>query len=439
MRAGRPGNRHDAGVPRRLPDGSEQPPAPLVLGDPDRVGLVAAELVANRLAARPGLRLLLPTGRTPAGMYAALRAHAAAGHLRSACATVLQLDEYAGLGPGDPRSFAAALRDQLDGIPLRALRALDGAAQDPQAEAARHSAALDEAPIDLAVLGLGRDGHVAFDEPPARRASGVNIVRLAEPTRADAAPAFGGLEHVPRQALTTGLGTLYRARELLVLVSGRAKAPALRAMLEAPVGPASPASLLRDHPRLTVICDRAAAAELTPRPAFASDRVIVILGHRDPGVSAEHRISAESRARLRHGLRLAGRGGARAVVLTGYTSTGGLSEAEQMRGAWDAHVAPALLEVAGRDTAENASRTLPILLALGEARRVLVVSSPWHLRVPWYFAPYRRFGLEVSYRPSGPHGPWRRMLAEELRDMRRARPRRRASMAAMHPPPGLAP
>ncbi|HET8952184.1 MAG TPA: 6-phosphogluconolactonase [Solirubrobacteraceae bacterium] len=424
-------------MPHLLRDGSEPPPTPLVVADPHRIGLVAAELVANRMSARAPVRVLLPTGRSPDDMYAALRAHAAAGHLSSGATTVLQLDEYAGIRAGDPRSFAAELRRQLAGIPVREIRTLDGGAADLAAEAARHAAALEEAPIDLAVLGLGRDGHVAFDEPPARVASGVSLVRLTETTRADAATAFGSAGDVPVQALTTGLGTLYRARELILLVSGRAKAPALRAMLEAPVGPACPASLLRDHPRLTIICDRDAAAELSPRRAFGSDRAIVILGHRDPGVSPEHRISAESRARLRHGLRLAHRGGARAVVLTGYTSTGGLSEAEQMKGAWDEHVAPALLEVAGRDTAENASRTLPILIALGEARRVTVVSSPWHLRVPWYFAPYREFGFDVSYRPSAPRGHWGRMLGEELREARGARPRRRAVMAAMHPPPEI--
>jgi len=429
--------RDHAPVTHRLPDGSEPSPAPLVLDDPRRIGLVAAELVANRLATRPGLRMLLPTGRSPEGMYAALRAHAAAGHLAAGSSTVLQLDEYAGLGAGDPRSFAAELRRQLAGIDVGEVVTLDGAAPDLEAEARRHAAALEAAPIDLAVLGLGRDGHVAFDEPPARLASGVNVVGLTQTTRTDAAEAFGGISAVPERALTTGLGTLYRVRELLLVVSGAAKAPALRAMLEGPADPASPASLLRDHPRLTIVCDREAAAGLTPSAAFASDRAIVVLGHRDPGVSAEHRISKESRARLRHALRLAARDGARAVVLTGYTSTGGLSEAEQMKGAWDESVAPALLETAGRDTAENASRTLPILLALGEARRVTVVSSPWHLRVPWYFAPYRDYGLDVSYRPSAPHGPWPRMLAEEFHDLRRARPRRQAAMAAMHPPPEL--
>jgi hypothetical protein len=105
-----------------------------------------------------------------------------------------------------------------------------------------------------------------------------------------------------------------------------------------------------------------------------------------------------------------------------------------MKMTWDEGEAPALLEVAGRDTAENASRTLPILLALGEVHRVTVVSSAWHIRVPWFFAPYRRFGLRVGYGPSFAHGSWGRMLAEELRQIPRAPARRRAAMAAVRVP-----
>ena len=86
----------------------------------------------------------------------------------------------------------------------------------------------------------------------------------------------------------------------------------------------------------------------------------------------------------------------RAAILTGYTSTNGLSEAEQMKAAWDEHVTPALLEVAGRSTAENASRSLPLILALGDVRRVVVVTSAWHLRTPFFFAVYRDFGLHVA-------------------------------------------
>jgi glucosamine-6-phosphate deaminase len=410
-------------------------PAPLVLEDPVRVGLLAAELVLNRLCARPRARLLLPTGRSPQGMYGALRAHAAAGRLPSGDATVLQLDEYAGIAPSDPRSFAAQLRAALDGVPLGTLAALDGAAPDLDAEAARHETLVEGAPIDLAVLGLGRDGHVAFDEPPARLASGVRRVKLTQETRADAAAVFGGPDRVPAEALTVGLGTLERARELLLIVTGAAKAPALRGTLEEPVSADCPASLLRDHPRLTVICDREAAAMLAPRPQFASDRVLVVLGHRDPGISPEHRISFQSRARLRRARRLAQRSPVRAAVLTGYTSTGGLSEAEQMKAAWDEHAAPALLEVAGRNTAENASRTLPILLAVGETRRVTVVSSAWHIRVPWFFAPFRRYGLRVGYRASFAGHDWLRLLRRELREAHRAGAERRDAMAATHVPP----
>jgi uncharacterized SAM-binding protein YcdF (DUF218 family) len=154
-----------------------------------------------------------------------------------------------------------------------------------------------------------------------------------------------------------------------------------------------------------------------------------VLGHREPGIRPEHRISAESRARVRHALELARRSPPRAVVLTGYTSTGGLSEAEQMKPAWDAATAPALLEVAGRDTAENATRTLPLVLAIGGIRRVTVVSSAWHVRVPYFFAPYRDYGLALRFRASVLHGNWPRMLAEEMRGARRARARRRAAWA----------
>jgi glucosamine-6-phosphate deaminase len=405
-------------------------PMPLVVADRQRVGQLAAELVANRLDARPGARLLLPTGATPGPMYAALRERARRGALASSAATVLQLDEYAGPGPGDRGSVAAALRTYLDGVPLGRLATIDGSAPELAEEAERHGAVVEAAPIDLAVLGLGRDGHVAFDEPPARVRSGVRIVELAEPSHDDDAAAFG---RVPSRALTVGLGTLYRARELLLLVSGAAKAHALRAMLEQPVGPDCPASLLRDHPRITVLCDRAAAGALVPRPEWASDRVLIVLGHRDPGVSPEHRISSQSRARLRHALRLARADPVRAAILTGYSAAGGLSEAEQMKAAWDESEAPALLEVAGRNTAENAARSLPLVLAIGgDCRRVTVVSSAWHLRVPWFFAPYRRFGLDVGYSASFARGDWPPLLRRELREARRAAEERRAAFAAVH-------
>ena len=204
----------------------------LVLDDAQHVGLLAAELVANRIRARTHLRLLLPTGHTPRRMYAALRDHARDGSLPSDRVTVLGLDEYLGLGPDDPRSFRADLDVELSGIPLGRREALDGAARDAEVEAV-----LDAAPIDLAVLGLGRDAHVAFNEPGARADDGVRRVALHPSTIAAAAEDFGGAEHVPREALTVGPRTLLAARELLLIVTGSDKASALQQALEAPVGP----------------------------------------------------------------------------------------------------------------------------------------------------------------------------------------------------------
>jgi glucosamine-6-phosphate deaminase len=398
----------------------DAPPAPLVLADRERVGAVAAQLVLNRLLARPQARLGFEVGRAPEPMFAALRAHAAAGELPSEQATVFALEAH--IGP-------ERLSHELRGIRFGALHTLDEVAaslehalaggapgSDLEATAERHAALVEDAPLDLAVVELDPHGAIALVAPPASHASGMLVAELGV-----------------IRGLTVGLGTLYHARELIVLAAGEDTAPALQKVLEGPPEPSSPASLLRDHPRITVICDRAAASRLTPQLGYASDQVLIVLGHREPG-SAEHRISFESRARLRHARRLAQRHPYRAAILTGYTSTGGLSEAEQMKGAWDEHAAPALLEVAGRSTAENGSRSLPIVLALGDIRRVVVVTSGWHLRTPFFFWPYRRYGIEVALRVSLVNGSWPRMMAKELRYMLDAPRQRRAAMAAMIAP-----
>jgi glucosamine-6-phosphate deaminase len=378
--------------------------------------------------------LILPTGHTPLGMYTALRAHAADGSLPTSQATLFQLDEYVGLDPEDERSYRSYLRRELRGVRFGTFHGLDGSAADPAAEAARHQALLDEAPIDLVVLGLGRDGHVAFDEPGSPADSGARRVRLHPTTRGDAAADFGELEHVPEDALTVGLRTLLDARELVMLVSGEAKAEALRAMLEDEPGERSPASLLRHHPRLTIVCDTAAAGRLRPAPGRSSDRIVIVLGHREPGISAEHRISDESRARLRRAERDCASDPPRAVLLTGYTRTpAGFSEAEQMKAEWTLPSVPALLEDAGRDTAENASRSLPLIRAIGEVRRVTVVTSAWHLRAPYFFAPYRPLGLRLSFAWAF-HGHSPRLLWHEVHQARYMRRERRRAMSEMRLP-----
>ena len=188
---------------------------------------------------------------------------------------------------------------------------------------------------------------------------------------------------------------------------------------------------MRDHPALTVVCDAAAADRLAPNPNRSSDRVVVVLGHREPGVSVEHRISAHSRARMFRAEEVCLEDPVRAAVLTGYTETGGLSEAEQMAREWTVPGVAAVTEVAGRNTAENASRTLPIVLALGGIRHVVVVTSPWHVRAPFFFAGYRRHGLRVEQRTARPLRRWRHLLGHELREAPVMRRERADAMAAV--------
>jgi hypothetical protein len=202
-------------------------------------------------------------------------------------------------------------------------------------------------------------------------------------------------------------------------------------MLEGPPDPDVPASLLRDHPCLTVICDAEAAALLSPAAGRASDSVVVVLGHREPGGTPAHRISSHSRARLFRAEEACLEEPVRAAILTGYGGEDGPSEAEQLAREWTVPDVPALLEIAGRNTAENASRSLPIILAIGGIRRVIVVTSLWHLRAPLFFAPYRRHGIDVDLRPSRPLRRWRHLLAAELRGLPSVRRQRAEAMAGV--------
>jgi glucosamine-6-phosphate deaminase len=212
--------------------------------------------------------LALPTGATPRGVYAELvRMHREEG-LSLRHATVFQLDEYWPIGKDHPGSFAR----ELDGLLLahvdvdraRCFRPDGAAPPERVAQAcADYAHALARAGgLDLALLGLGRNGHVAFNEPGSPCDSRTRRVALAESSRAGAAQAFGGPAHVPREALTLGVADLLEAREILLLALGAGKAGVVARALQGPVGPECPASFLRGHAAATWVLDGAAAAEL---------------------------------------------------------------------------------------------------------------------------------------------------------------------------------
>ncbi len=225
-----------------------------------------AVTVAGRLAARlrelPGLRLCLPTGDTPSPVYAELVAAELRGETSLASATVLLLDEWVGLPPDDPARCDARLRGELvgrlDAPPV--FVPIDVAGTDPEAAAAAHDASVAGG-LDLAVLGLGMNGHVGFNEPGSRPDDPTRLVRLSLSTR-EAATARYGAGHVPTAGITVGLARLLEAGECWLLVTGERKAAILRRALDEPEGPDCPASYLRRHPRLTVFADESAARRL---------------------------------------------------------------------------------------------------------------------------------------------------------------------------------
>ena len=237
-----------------------------------------AAAVAERVAARllealeSGDPVGLATGRTMEPVYeAVLRRLAGWGPERRQrlqqqwCS--FNLDEYVGLGPADPGSFAAVMAAALGhplGLAPDQLHLPDGLAADPQAEARRYGAAVAAAGgIGLQVLGLGSNGHVGFNEPPCPADAPCRSLSLSEATRRQNAGAFGGdPAAVPAQAITLGTSEILAARQVLLVVTGGAKAEILRRSLQEPPSPAVPASWLQAHRQLEVVVDAAAAAAL---------------------------------------------------------------------------------------------------------------------------------------------------------------------------------
>lgn len=227
----------------------------------DWPGAVAASFAA-RLRDKPDLRLCLPTGDTPSPVYAELVAGEWRGEVSVAAATVLLLDEWVGLPPDDPARCDARLRDELIGqltAPPRFV-AIDVDGPDPEAAARAHDAEAARG-LDLAVVGLGSNGHVGFNEPGSRPGDGTRLVRLAVSSR-EAATSRYGAGRTPTAGITLGLRQLLGAAECWLLVTGERKAAILHRALDKPEGPDCPASYLRRHPRFTVFADEAAAALL---------------------------------------------------------------------------------------------------------------------------------------------------------------------------------
>ena len=237
----------------------------LVFPDPAALAVADAELIAAEVQARPEMSILVATGSTPMATYAELARRVQAGALDMSRVTAVQLDEYLGLEADDPRSLWRWMERSFV-APLgitRTLR-LNATGTDPKRACADYDAALTAlGGIDLAVLGLGPNGHLGFNEPPSPASAPTRAVDLTPQSRMSNRAYWG--QDVPGQALTAGLNVILAARTTLLLVTGAHKRGVLRRVLSGPQTPDLPASLLVWE-SVSVLADRAALGldELEP-------------------------------------------------------------------------------------------------------------------------------------------------------------------------------
>ena len=246
--------------------GSDQTIEVQVFENEQATAAQAALFVARQLEYGPDSGLLLPTGRTPLMMYAELVAMVGTGQLSLEGVQTFNLDEFYGLPADHAGSYQTYMRqvlfDRVD-IPTDQIHLLNSAAADPLEECRAYEAKIKAAGgIDLAVLGIGTNGHIGFNEPGSSLDSRTRLVTLRSETRLANAFLFNNSQEVPHSALTVGIGTILEARRILLIATGSSKAQAVAAMLSGPVTPDLPASCLQLHPAVTLLLDKEAALEL---------------------------------------------------------------------------------------------------------------------------------------------------------------------------------
>lgn len=227
-----------------------------------QVGQAAATLLAAQLISKPNSVLGLATGSTPIPTYQALISLYKAGVVDFSSASSFNLDEYVGLPAGHPCSYHSFMREHLFdhvNMPADHIHIPDGNAADPQTECARYDQAITAAGgIDMQVLGIGRNGHIGFNEPADDFTYGTHVVTLAADTIEANARFFKSADEVPRQAVSMGIGNIMAAKCVVLVATGENKAKAVYDTIRGPITPRVPASVLQLHPCCVILTDREA-------------------------------------------------------------------------------------------------------------------------------------------------------------------------------------
>ena len=236
-----------------------------VFKSPALVAKAAAAIFTSQLLRKPDSVLGLATGSTPVLTYQELVRLHKEGVLDFSRARTFNLDEYVGLPVEHPESYVSFMRRNLfDHVNFKESRLPNGLAKDLEKECRDYEKEIEAAGfVDLQLLGIGNNGHIGFNEPGADFPYATNLTNLTESTIQANQRFFDSIDQVPRQALSMGIGTIMSARSVLLLATGANKAPVIAKMVEGPITPAVPASILRGHRDVTVLLDEDAASGLS--------------------------------------------------------------------------------------------------------------------------------------------------------------------------------
>ena len=237
----------------------------IVCNNAEAVADKAYEIVADIITAKPDAVLGLATGSTPVGLYRRLIEGYRQGKLSFRKIRSLNLDEYVGLPETHDQSYRYFMNDNLfDHIDIdkAETHVPCGTADDLQKAADEYTRLAASMPRDVQILGIGSNGHIAFNEPGTPFDSETHIVTLKESTRRDNARFFASIDEVPTHAVTMGIKTILNAKKIILVATGTNKADAIYDMINGPISEDCPASALRNHPDVDVIVDRDAAAKL---------------------------------------------------------------------------------------------------------------------------------------------------------------------------------
>src|SRR5512144_3042788 len=227
---------------------------------------LVARIVARELRSNPQLVLGLATGKTMERVYRHLVQMHRDERLDFSLCRTFNLDEYVGLFPSDPNSYRHYMDHHLFrhvNIDERNTHLPNGLATDLDAECARYEAAIQRSGgVDLQLLGIGKAGHIGFNEPLSALRSRTRVKALTPTTMKQNAMFFGAEDQMPRRAITMGVGTIIEARRCLLLATGDSKAEVIAQAVEGPITSMVTASALQLHPRCTVIVDELAASLL---------------------------------------------------------------------------------------------------------------------------------------------------------------------------------